>query len=206
MESGVLLQSPIALFILILTVATSLIAWQYGDLLRLFALNPWSLVHEGRYYTFLTSGLIHADGGHLFMNMFSFYFFAFPLERLMGHWQFLALYAASLVLSDISTVVKHRDTPDYFCVGASGAVTAAIFSFIIYEPTSSIYFMFIPVPIPAPLFGVAYVAYSYFSARYRQTRVNHAAHLWGAVSGLALTLILDPTAYRVFFHALHWAS
>ncbi len=203
MESGVLQQSPAALFILALTVATSLIAWQYADLFRAFALNPWSLVRERRYYTFLTSGLIHADVGHLFMNMFSFYFFALPLERLMGHWQFLALYTVSLVLSDISTVVKHRNDPAYFCVGASGAVTAAIFSFIIYEPTSSIYFFFLPIPIPAPLFGVAYVVYSYFSARYRQTRVNHAAHLWGAVSGVALTLILDPAAYKGFLQALH---
>jgi len=160
------------------------------------------MVREGRYYTFLTSGLIHADMGHLFFNMFSFYFFAPELERQIGHWQFLAIYVVSLVLSDVSTVLKHRDDPNYFCLGASGAVTAVIFSFIIYEPRASIYLMLIPVPIPAPLFGVLYVAYSYYSARCRQTRVNHAAHLWGAVSGLALTLVLDPGAYSHFFQAL----
>jgi membrane associated rhomboid family serine protease len=201
-----LLQSPVALFILVLTIATSLIAWQYEDLFRLFALNPWSLVRERRYYTFLTSGLIHADGGHLIFNMLTFYFFAFALEGMIGHWQFLALYAISLVLSDITTVVKHRDTPDYFCVGASGAVTAVLFSFIIYEPRSSIYFFFIPIPIPAPIFAVLFVAWSYYSARFRQTRVNHAAHLWGAVSGLGLTLILAPEAFRAFLQTLHLTS
>ena len=206
MEGGVLQQAPVALFILVLTVATSLIAWQYEDLFRSFALHPWSLVRERRYYTFLTSGLIHADGGHLFFNMFSLYAFAFPLERLAGHGQFLAIYAASLVLSDVSTVVKHKDVPDYFCVGASGAVTAVIFSFIIYEPTSSIGLFFIPVYIPAPIFGLLFVAWSYYSARYRQTRVNHAAHLWGAISGLALMLVLDPAAYKNFFEALHLTS
>jgi membrane associated rhomboid family serine protease len=198
--------SPVATFILALTVATSLIAWQYQDLFRLFALNPWRLVRERRYYTFLTSGLIHADVGHLVFNMFTFYCFAFTLERLIGHWQFLTLYAASLVLSDITTVVKHRDAPDYTCVGASGAVTAVLFSVIIYAPTSSIYLMFIPIPIPAPLFAVLFVAWSYYSARYRQTRVNHAAHLWGAVSGVALTLILDPRAWRIFLYQLHMTS
>jgi membrane associated rhomboid family serine protease len=203
---GALQQSPVALFIFVLTIATSLIAWQYGDLFRLFALNPWSLVRERRYYTFLTSGLIHADGAHLIFNMITFYCFAFRLEQLIGHWQFLMLYAVSLVLSDITTVVKHRDVPEYSCVGASGAITAVLFSFIIYRPTSSIYMMFIPIPIPAPLFAVLFVGYSYYSARYRQTRVNHAAHLWGAVSGLALTLILDPTAYRIFFQTLHLTS
>jgi len=205
MESGVLQQSPVALFILILTVATSLIAWQYADLLRLFALNPWSLVRERRYYTFLTSGLIHADGRHLIFNMFSFYFFAFPLERWIGHGRFLTLYFASLVLSNISTVIRNRNNPAYFCVGASGAVTAVIFSFIVYAPTSTIG-IFGVIPMPALLFAVLFVGYSYYSARYRRTRINHAAHLWGAVSGLALTLILDPAACRIFFYTLRLTS
>jgi membrane associated rhomboid family serine protease len=204
MESGVLQQSPVALFILILTVATSLIAWQYEELFQFFALNPWSLVRERRYYAFLTSGLIHADGRHLIFNMLSFYFFALPLERWIGHWQFFALYLASLVLSNLSTVIRNRDNPGYFCVGASGAVTAVIFSFIVYAPTSTIFLFFIPMP--ALLFAVLFVGYSYYSARYRQTRVNHAAHLWGAVSGLALTLILDPAAYHIFFYTLHLTS
>jgi membrane associated rhomboid family serine protease len=133
--------------------------------------------------------------------MISFYFFAFPLERWIGHGQFLALYFASLVLSNISTVIRNRNNPDYFCVGASGAVTAVIFSFIVYAPTSTIFLFFIPMP--ALLFAVLFVGYSYYSARYRQTRINHAAHLWGAVSGLALTLIFDPAACRIFFQTLH---
>ena len=143
--------------------------------------------------------------GHLFVNMFSFYCFAFLLERLMGHWQFLALYAASLVLSDISTVIRNRNNPDYFCVGASGAVTAVVFSFIVYAPKATL-LIFGVVPMPAWLFGIVFVAYSYYCARYRQTRVNHAAHLWGVVSGLALTLILAPAAYRIFFRTLHLTS
>jgi membrane associated rhomboid family serine protease len=196
-----LMLSPVALFILALTIVTSLIAWQYEDLFRLFALNPWSLVRERRFYTLLTSGLIHADGGHLVFNMLSFYFFALTLERWIGHGQFFTLYFASMVLSNISTVVRNRNNRDYFCLGASGAVTAVIFSFILYAPASTIYLFFIP--IPAPLFAVLFVAYSYYSARYRQTRVNHAAHLWGAVSGIVLTLILDPAAWHIFLDQLH---
>ena len=208
-RSNILSQSPIAVFILLLTIATSLIAWQYADLFRLFVLHPFSLVRERKYYTLLTSGLIHADVGHLFFNMFSFYFFAlgkYGLERAAGSWRFLIIYLASLILSDISTVLKHRDDPAYFCLGASGAVTAVIFSFIIYEPNAKIGLMFIPIPVPAPIFGILYVAYSYYSARYRQTRVNHAAHLWGAISGLALTLVLDPPAFSRFLHVLNLAA
>jgi membrane associated rhomboid family serine protease len=202
---GALQQSPVAVFILILTVATSIIAWQYEDLFRLFALNPWSLVREQRYYTFLTSGLIHANGMHLLFNMISYYYFAFPLEQLIGHWQFLILYVASLILSDISTVVRNRDNPNYFCVGASGAVTAVIFSVVLYAPKATI-LLFGIVPMPLWLFGIAFVGYSYYSARYRQTHVNHAAHLWGAISGLALTLILDPRAIRIFLYTLRQTS
>jgi len=200
-----LLQSPVALFIFVLTIATSLIAWQYEDLFRLFALNPWSLVREQKYYTLLTCGLVHANGMHLAFNMFSFYYFAFPLEQLIGHWQFLVLYVASLVLSDITTVVKHRDTPEYFCVGASGAVTAVIFSLILYVPKATLY-VFGVLPMRMWLFGIVFVLYSYYSSRYRQTRVNHAAHLWGAISGIALTLILDPRACRIFLNTLQLTS
>jgi membrane associated rhomboid family serine protease len=195
-------ESYVATGILLLTIGTSLIAWQFHDLFQNFALHPWSLFRRRRYYTLLTSGLIHADGAHLILNMLSFYFFAFTLEQFLGHLPFFLLYTLSLILSDITTVIKRRDDPDYFCVGASGAVTAVIFSFIIYEPTSSIYLMFIPIPIPAPIFGLIYIGYSYYSAKYRQTRINHAAHLWGAVSGLLLTLIFDAPAFRTFFEIL----
>ena len=166
-------------------------------------LHPFSLVRQGRFYTFLTSGLIHSDMGHLFFNMFSFYFFAPALEQLVGHWQFLVIYVVSLVLSNVSTVLKHRDDPDYFCLGASGAVTAVVFSFIIYEPRSEI-IVFV-IPMPALLYAGLFVAYSYYAARRSQSRINHAAHLWGAISGLALTLVLDPGAFTHFFQVLHIA-
>jgi membrane associated rhomboid family serine protease len=115
------------------------------------------------------------------------------------------LYVASLVLSDITTVVKHRDTPEYFCVGASGAVTAVIFSLILYVPKATLY-VFGVLPMRMWLFGIVFVLYSYYSSRYRQTRVNHAAHLWGAISGIALTLILDPRACRIFLNTLQLTS
>ena len=115
------------------------------------------------------------------------------------------LYVASLVLSDITTVVKHRDTPEYSCVGASGAVTAVIFSLILYAPKATLYFFGV-LPMPMWLFGILFVLYSYWSARYRQTRVNHTAHLSGAISGIALTLILDPRAGHIFLYTLHPTS
>lgn len=187
--------SPVALAIFLVTIVTSILAFEMTDLYRAFVLHPYSLVRERRYYTLLTSGLIHADPMHLIFNMLTFYFFAFALEREIGHWQFLVLYALSLALSDLSTVYKNRNRSDYYSLGASGAITAVLFSSIVYNPLSGIYMLPIPIAIPAPIFAIFYVAYSYYSARYRDTHINHSAHLWGAICGLALTLILDPEAY-----------
>ena len=202
--------SPVAAAILGLTIFASLFAlFGSPDIFREFVLHPYSFVRRRRYHTLITSGMIHADIPHLAFNMLTFYFFAVTvhpnqpgLESFIGHWQFLVLYVISLVASDITTIIKHRNDPEYSCLGASGAVTAVIFSFIIYQPTSSIYLMLIPIPIPAPIFGVLYIAISTYAMKQNRGRINHAAHIWGAVSGLILTLILDPAAYLSFFNTL----
>jgi len=196
-------NSPIAFSIFAFTIGTSLFALFFEpDMFRAFLLHPYSFVRERRYFTVITSGLIHADLGHLLFNMITFYYFAFPLEPMIGRWPFLALYVISLVTSDISTIVKHRNDPNYYCLGASGAVTAVLFSFIIYRPTSFVYLMFIPVPIPAPLFAVLYILFSIYAARSARGRINHEAHLWGAASGLLITLVVAPRAYVRFFEAI----
>ena len=202
-------QTPVSAAILGLTVFVSLFAFGAPELLREFMLHPYSFVRRRRYHTLLTSGFVHADIPHLAFNMLTFYFFAttmrpdYPgLEPLIGHWKFLALYVVALCLSDVTTIIKHRNDPDYACLGASGAVTAVIFSFIIYRPTASIGLMFIPIPIPAPLFGVLYIAVSIYAMKRPGSRINHEAHLWGAVSGLLMTLILVPSAYGEFFRQL----
>ena len=200
MDTDSLSASPVALFICLLTIATSLYTLYVNhDLFRMFLLHPYSLVRQKRYYTALSHGLIHGDMAHLIFNMLSFYFFAFPLEPRIGHWQFLLLYVVSLALSDATTIIKRRNDPSYTCLGASGAVTAVIFSYIIYDPGCRIYFMFIPIGVPGPLYAVLYIALSYYAARNQQGHINHEAHLWGGISGLLITLALDPGAYGRFF-------
>lgn len=192
---------PVSAFILIATILTSLLVWQRQDLYRMFILHPYSAVRNRRYYTLFTSGLIHSDFSHLLFNMITFYFFALWVESYMGSIKFMILYLISLGASDISTVIRHRNDPEYFCLGASGAVTAVVFSSIIFNPLASIYVL-VPIPIPAILYGVLYVVYSYVSSRNERSHINHSAHLWGAVCGLLLTLILKPEAYQDFFNIL----
>ena len=156
-----------------------------------------------QYATAVTSGFVHADLPHLIFNMVTFYFFAFPLERQIGPLRFAALYFLALVVSDTGTFLKHRDDPQYASLGASGAISAVLFAAIVYFPWMELFIIPIPLPIPAPLFAVAYVGYSWWSARQARGRINHDAHLGGALFGLLFVLLTDPGAYA---KALAWAS
>lgn len=186
-----------ALLIFAATIVASLLALYVSPgLLERCVFRPYWLVRKRQYDTLVTSGFVHADLPHLLFNMFTFWFFAFPLERRIGGVAFAVLYFSSLVLSDAGTYLKHRNDPHYASLGASGAITAVLFAYIVYYPTQSLMILPIPVPIPAPLFAVLYVAYSWYSARQARDRVNHDAHLGGALYGLVFVLLTDPAAYR----------
>lgn len=186
-----------ALLIFAATIVASLLAlYAAPGLLERCLFRPYWLVRRRQYDTLITSGFVHADLPHLLFNMFTFWFFGFALERRIGGAAFAVLYFSSLVLSDVGTYLKHRHDPRYASLGASGAITAVLFAYIVYEPTQSLIILPIPVPIPAPLFAVLYVAYSWYSARQARDRINHDAHLGGALYGLVFVLLTDPAAYR----------
>jgi len=187
--------APVSAVLLAVIVAVSLIglygipAWIERNLLR-----PYWLVRRSEYATLVTSGFIHADIAHLLFNGFTLWAFAFPLERTLGSGRFLLLYTSGLLVSSFGTWLKHREDPDYRSLGASGAILAVLFASIVYFPTNAIYILPIPVPIPAPLFAVAYLAYTVYASRQARGRINHDAHLSGALTGLAFVAATDPQA------------
>lgn len=185
-----------AFLVFALTIGVSL-AGLFGSrkLVERCLFRPYWLRRQGRWDTAITSGFVHADLAHLLLNMVTFYFFAFPLERHIGGARFLLLYLAGLLLSHAGTYLKHKDNPDYASLGASGAIAAVLFAYIVYFPTATLMILPFPVPIPAPLFALLYVAYSVYSARHARDRINHDAHLWGALAGLAFVAVADPGAY-----------
>ncbi len=180
--------APVASIIFVFTLITSIYAFNNTDLFGKFMLHPYSVAKGNKLYTFITSGLIHADWMHLFFNMFTFFFFAFKLETMIGHWQFGLLYIVSLVLSDIPTAVRHKDDYRYSSLGASGAISAVLFSCILFQPLSMIGVMFIPMP--AIVFGVLYLVYCVYMSRNSRDSINHDAHFFGALTGLILTVML----------------
>jgi len=178
------------------TIVASLIGL-YGSpqLIERSLFRPYWFLRRRQYDTLYVSGLVHADLAHLLFNMLTFYFFAFPLEAQIGTLSFLVLYFGGLTLSHAYTYVKHRHDADYATLGASGAIAAVLFAYIIYFPTTSLMILPIPVPIPAPLFAAGYLAYEYWAGRQRRGRINHDAHLFGAVAGILFVALTDPAAF-----------
>ncbi|WP_428329712.1 rhomboid family intramembrane serine protease [Mucilaginibacter sp.] len=193
-----LMVAPVASAIFLLTVLTSVWAFYNDNAYSNMILHPYSVSRGQRVYTVITSGLIHNDWMHLFFNMLSYYFFAFRLETYLGHWQFGLLYLVSLILSDLPTVYKHKNDDWYHSLGASGAVSAVIFSFILFNPIDKMYIMPIPFGIPAVLFGVLYLVYCNYASKYSRDNINHDAHLFGALSGLLITIALNPHIVNLF--------
>ena len=189
--------------ILIVTVAVSLAGLLFArPLLEACLFRPYWLLSQRRYWTVIASGFVHADIAHLFFNCVSYWFFAFNLQRVIGPARFTALYLIGLLASNTGTYFKHRLEPDYATLGASGAILAVLFASIVYFPHQSIVILPIPIPIPAPLFALLYLAYSYYAARLHRGRINHDAHFYGALAGLAFVGLSDPAVCESAWNAV----
>ena len=202
MESLVRLSqgAPGAALLLLAMVIASLAGLAMPALIERGVFRPHWLVPRREYTTLVSSAFLHADLTHLLFNGFTFWAFAFNLERETGTERFLALYAFGLLASDAGTWFKHRRDAEYRTLGASGAILAVLFASILYFPSGSIFILPIPVPIPAPLFAVVYLAYSYWAAQRGRGRVNHDAHLFGALAGIAFVAVTDADTLRHAFH------
>ncbi|MEX2604998.1 MAG: rhomboid family intramembrane serine protease [Gracilimonas sp.] len=158
---------------------------------------PYRMVREKTWYELISSGFIHAGIGHLFLNMFVLFFFGLVLERTIGQGHFLALYFTGLIVSSLPSLFKHKDNPEFATVGASGAVESVLFGYIMLFPLNPIYIMFIPFGIPSIIFGVLFLAYSLYASK-GEGRINHEAHIAGAVWGLVYLIIFVPNTIDHF--------
>jgi membrane associated rhomboid family serine protease len=188
--------------ILALIVGASLIGLSAPQILQRALLRPYRVARHEAYAGLITSGFVHADLGHLLFNLITFYSFAFSLEHAIGTLKFLILYFSGLLLSGVGTCVKHRNDPEYASLGASGAILAVLFASIVYFPRLRLVILPIPIPIPGPLFALLYLGYSYYSSHASRGRINHDAHLFGALAGVAFVAVTDPRSLLEFVHSL----
>ena len=198
-----LIVTPVASIIFAFTIATSIYTFSNHQLYGKFMLHPFTVSKGKNIYTLVTSGLIHRDWSHLLFNMLTFYFFGFSLEALLvsmsawGHVQFAVIYLLGLVLSDVGTVYKERHNPGYYSLGASGAICAVLFSFILFDPKMMLG-VFLIIPMPAWLFGILFLGYCVWGAKHARDGINHDAHFYGAVFGIILTILFYPWVIQHF--------
>lgn len=189
--------------ILILIIAVSLVGLLSARFQAWALLRPYLVAREPRYrLSLITSGFVHADVGHLLFNLITFYSFGFPLERVIGSTRFVILYLFGLLVSNVGTTLKHREDPNYASLGASGAILAVLFASILYFPQQRLFILPLPVPIPAPWFALGYLALTYYWSKRSRGRINHDAHLGGALAGLVFVAVTAPQAYPNFIAVL----
>jgi membrane associated rhomboid family serine protease len=157
----------------------------------LFVPNQVARGENGR--GMLLAHFAHAGYGHLLFNMFALYSFGVPVLAALGPLKFLLIYAVAGLGSDLVVFALHQEDPGYRCLGASGSVFGIVMAAVVLDPTTSIALVFVPIPIPGPLFMAGYaVIAGFLILRRHRGGVSHEGHLGGAVVGLALTALLAP--------------
>lgn len=198
-----------------ITVITSIYAMDNDTLKHKLMFNAYNINSRKEWYRFFSHGLIHADFVHLVFNMYALYMFGAGSSRgveeqycseevfgAKGPLFFIILYVGGLAMSSLYSYEKNKNDIFYNALGASGAVSAVVFAYIVLLPKEKLYFMFIPVPIPAYLFGVIFLGIEYYLGKRGNTNIGHDAHFWGAIYGLLLTFILKPSLFTSFIYQI----
>ena len=180
--------------IIAITVLFSLKGFEDHSFFRKYEFHIGS-IRSGEQIRMLSSGFLHVDIPHLAFNMLTLYFFAPVVLGFLGNFSFLIIYLGSLIFGSLLTLLFHKDEYSYRAVGASGAVTGVLYSAILLDPEMSIYLFFIPIPIPAYIFGIGYLLYSIYGMKARRDNIGHTAHFGGAIGGYAITLIKAPELF-----------
>ena len=190
------------LIIIIITCLVSIPAFTNRKMINDLIMYPPS-IKQGQYYRLLTHGFIHADYMHLLFNMLTLYFFGAALEKYFNQFAqltFIIVYLLAIIISSIPSYIKNRNNSGYMSLGASGGVSAILFSFIMLQPWATLQIFFIPCP--AIIFAVVYLVYSQYMSKKGGDNVNHDAHIWGAVCGVAAVLILDRNSLGNFIEKI----
>ena len=196
----------ITLTIIIVTCIITLTGFRNGKVVDELIFWPPAINKNHQYYRFITCGLIHADYMHLLFNMLTLYFFGTFMEAHyqgelgLQKWYYLALYIGALIVSNIPTYLKHRNDYNYRSLGASGAVSAVLFAFILLYPWQKI--IVLVFPVPAIVYGVLFLVYSAYMSKKGGDNVNHDAHFYGALFGILFTIFVSPDVAGDFWNKL----
>lgn len=214
MQTSLLITCPITTILLAVTIGASWYVMDKPQLKYKFMLNPHAVVHGKQAYRILTHGFIHRDWMHLIINMYVFYSFGQAVEAhlfgltiqgnqpiWMGRGLMILLYVGAIVVASIPALVRRKDNPNYFSLGASGATSAIVMAFVLLCPDAQLLLFFL-VPLPAVLAAVLFFVYEFAMHKRGGTGIAHDAHLGGAVFGVAFMLLLQPELAGHFLRSL----
>jgi membrane associated rhomboid family serine protease len=184
------------------TVLVSYLCFNNADLFRKLAFVPYRTIRNHEWYRLVTHGFVHADTMHLFVNMFTFWSFGTYMEDVYQHVGFgkigfIGLYFGGMIAASVYDLIKRRNDPYYMSIGASGAVSAVLFSSIFFDPWGKI-LLFAVIPVPGIVFGFLYLAYCQYMAKQAGDAINHNAHFYGALYGFLFPVLLHPASIEVF--------
>jgi membrane associated rhomboid family serine protease len=190
------MELSITIVIVIITTVISIGAFNNYKTMDDLIFYPPAVTNRNQWYRFFSCGLIHADWGHLIFNMLALYLFGQKVEMYFsalfgttGKILYLVMYITALAISVLPTYFKHKDDYHYKSLGASGAVSAVVFAGILFDPITGIGFFFIPIFIAGFIFGFIYLLITSYLDKKGGDNINHSAHLWGALYGIAFTII-----------------
>ncbi|HEY0433704.1 MAG TPA: rhomboid family intramembrane serine protease [Chitinophagaceae bacterium] len=191
------MQLSITLIIIIITALVSIGGFSSHKIIDDLIFYPPAVSQQKQWWRFFTCGFIHADWGHLVLNMYALYIFGVPVERAFtgifgqyGPVLYLVMYVTALIVCLLPTYGRHRNDYHYRSLGASGAVSAVIFCFILLDPLQKMGLIFLPIMIPGFIFGALYLVASSIMNRRSADNINHSAHIWGALYGIAFLAIM----------------
>jgi len=204
-----LLENPLTLFLVAVTSIVSIIAFNNHELMDKAKFNAYMVYHKRDYGRLLSHGLVHSGWMHLLVNMYVLYLFGGNIETLFslfsanGKFWYIFMYVTALVVASLPSLFKHKDNHYYNAVGASGAVSAVVFSLILIAPTEKFGFLLIPgLRFPAYVFGALYLAYTYYMVKRGKDNIAHEAHFAGSVYGFFFPLIFAPGLLMSFWHQI----
>ncbi len=195
------------LFIIIITAVVSVYAFQKPEIMYRYNFSPYQIIKRKEFHRIFSHALLHVDWMHLIINMLVLYSFANVLIFFFNHYfsfmpaglLFLIFYILAIVASSLVSLFKQKNNYSYSAVGASGAVSAVVFACIFFAPLEKVLFFGI-IPIPGIIFGIAYLAYSYYMGKKNVDNIGHDAHFWGAIFGFVFPLVLEPRLINVFLN------
>lgn len=186
----------ITVIIVVLTCVVSFVAFSNHKLLNDLIFYPPAISEQNQWYRFFTCGLIHDGMGHLAFNMIALYLFGRNLEGSFseiygekGALVYALLYITALAASMVPTYSQQKDNYHYRSLGASGAVSAIVFAGILIFPLQKMGLLFLPIMLPGFIFGPIYLIASAYMSKKGHGNINHSAHIWGAIYGVAFVIV-----------------